>query len=112
MVSERSPPITTVCPSRAATAVLAERMVVVGPTSVGSPTLAVAVGSMSETSSKRARRTKTNLLVFLTPHIIATDEQMATNSLRERERTRAAMPRALRDRPALTAPSWQPPPAR
>ena len=58
------------------------------------------------------RRTKTNLLVFLTPHIIATDEQMATNSLRERERTRAAMPRALRDRPALTAPSWQPPPAR
>jgi general secretion pathway protein D len=55
------------------------------------------------------QRTKTNLLVFLTPHIIATDEQMATNSLRERERTRAAMPRALRDRPALTAPSWQAP---
>jgi len=62
--------------------------------------------------SDEDRRTKTNLLVFLTPHIIATDEQMATNSLRERERTRAAMPRALRDRPALTAPSWQPPPAR
>ena len=55
------------------------------------------------------QRTKTNLLVFLTPHIIATDEQMAANSLRERERTRAAMPRPLRDRPVLTAPSWQPP---
>ncbi len=55
------------------------------------------------------QRTKTNLLVFLTPHIIATDEQMANNSLRERERTRAAMPRALRDRPALTGPSWQAP---
>ena len=63
MVSERSPPITTVCPSRAATAVLAERMVVVGPTSVGSPTLAVAVGSMSETSSKRARRTKSSAVI-------------------------------------------------
>ncbi len=55
------------------------------------------------------RRTKTNLLVFLTPHIIATDEQMVANSLRERERMRATMPRALRDRPALTDPTWQAP---
>src|SRR5437016_4611780 len=55
------------------------------------------------------RRTKTNLLVFLTPHIIATDEQMATNSLRERERMRAALPRPRRDRPPLTGPSWQAP---
>jgi hypothetical protein len=55
-VSERRPPITTVCPSRAATTVLAERTVVVGPTSAGSPT-SVAVGSMSETSSKSVRRT-------------------------------------------------------
>jgi general secretion pathway protein D len=55
------------------------------------------------------RRTKTNLLVFLTPHIIASDRQMATSSLRERERMRAALPRALRDRPVLTDPSWNPP---
>jgi general secretion pathway protein D len=50
------------------------------------------------------RRMKTNLLVFLTPHIIATDEQMATNSARERERMRAAVPRPLRDRPPLAEP--------
>ena len=37
-VSASSPPITTVWPSRAATTVLAERTVVVGPTSFGSPT--------------------------------------------------------------------------
>src|SRR5438034_503970 len=55
------------------------------------------------------RRTKTNLLVFLTPHIIATDEQMAHNSERERERMRGALPRALRDRPPLAGPSWQAP---
>src|SRR5438876_3513089 len=58
------------------------------------------------------RRTKTNLLVFLTPHIIATDEQMATNSLRERERMRAALPRPRRDRPPLTGPSWPAPEAK
>jgi general secretion pathway protein D len=57
------------------------------------------------------RRVKTNLLVFLTPHIIASDAQMADNSLHERERMRAAMPPALRNRSALTAPSWTPPPA-
>jgi general secretion pathway protein D len=55
------------------------------------------------------RRVKTNLLVFLTPHIIASDRQMADNSLRERERMRGAMPRALRDRRPLTDPSWTPP---
>jgi general secretion pathway protein D len=54
------------------------------------------------------RRVKTNLLVFLTPHIIASDTEMAETSLRERDRMRAAMPRPLRDRQALTAPSWEP----
>ncbi len=54
-------------------------------------------------------RTKTNLLVFLTPHIIASDEQMADESLEQRERMRAAMPRPLRDARVLTAPSWQAP---
>ena len=56
------------------------------------------------------QRVKTNLLVFLTPHIIASDEQMADGSLRERERMRAAMPRPLRNRSQLTGPSWQPRP--
>jgi general secretion pathway protein D len=55
------------------------------------------------------RRVKTNLLVFLTPHIIGSDQQTAATSLRERERMRAAMPRGLRDRRELTAPSWQAP---
>jgi general secretion pathway protein D len=50
-------------------------------------------------------RTKTNLLVFLTPHIIATDEQMADNSLRERQR----MPPRIRRSPILRGPSWAPP---
>jgi general secretion pathway protein D len=54
------------------------------------------------------QRTKTNLLVFLTPHIIASDTQMAANSVRERDRMRAALPRPLRDRPPLDAPSWHP----
>jgi general secretion pathway protein D len=53
------------------------------------------------------QRRKTNLLVFLTPHIIASDTQMAENSTRERERMRAAMPRRLRRHPALRGPSWQ-----
>lgn len=51
-------------------------------------------------------RVKTNLLVFLTPHVIASDRQMAENSLRERDEMRRAMPRRLRDHKALTAPSW------
>ena len=54
-------------------------------------------------------RMKTNLLVFLTPHVIASDEQMAENSQRERERLRRALPPGQRDRPVLTDPSWQPP---
>jgi general secretion pathway protein D len=54
-------------------------------------------------------RTKTNLLVFLTPHIIASDAQMAANALHERERMQHALPRPLRDRPPLTGPSWQAP---
>jgi general secretion pathway protein D len=49
------------------------------------------------------RRLKTNLLVFLTPHIIASDAQMAENSQRERD----AMPPALRRHPKLGGPSWQ-----
>ncbi len=48
------------------------------------------------------RRVKTNLLVFLTPHVIATDRQMAENSLRERGR----MPARLRRSPALRGKSW------
>jgi general secretion pathway protein D len=43
------------------------------------------------------RRTKTNLLVFLTPHILSTEQQMAENSLRQRRR----MPKALRESPSL-----------
>jgi general secretion pathway protein D len=43
------------------------------------------------------RLTKTNLLVFLTPHILASAEQMADNSLRQRGR----MPKAVRESPAL-----------
>ena len=50
-------------------------------------------------------RVKTNLLVFLTPHIIATDEQMAENSLRERQH----MPPRIRRSPILRGPSWAPP---
>jgi general secretion pathway protein D len=57
-----------------------------------------------------ARRVKTNLLVFLTPHIIATDAQMATGSVRERERMRAALPPRLRGQPLLGGPSWAPRP--
>jgi general secretion pathway protein D len=56
-------------------------------------------------------RVKTNLLVFLTPHIISTDTEMATNSLRERDRMRTALPPTARDRGPLAGPSWQPPPA-
>ncbi len=43
------------------------------------------------------RRTKTNLLVFLTPHILASERQVVQNSLRQRAR----MPKALRESPAL-----------
>jgi general secretion pathway protein D len=55
------------------------------------------------------RRSKTNLLVFLTPHIIGSDDDMAATSLRERERMRAALPPAHRRLPELGGPSWAPP---
>jgi general secretion pathway protein D len=57
------------------------------------------------------QRTKTNLLVFLTPHIIGSDAAATATALRERERLRRALPPRLRDQPALTAPSWDGPPA-
>ena len=55
-----------------------------------------------------AQRIKTNLLVFLTPHIIASDAQMAETSVRERDRMRATVPPGLPAGRALTGPSWQP----
>jgi general secretion pathway protein D len=51
------------------------------------------------------RRVKTNLLVFLTPHVISSDRQMADNSLRERAR----MPARLRGSPLLRGRSWRAP---
>jgi type II secretory pathway component GspD/PulD (secretin) len=54
-------------------------------------------------------RQKTNLLVFLTPHIIGSDEAMAQHSLHERERMRASLPSALRRQPQLGGRSWRPP---
>lgn len=51
------------------------------------------------------RRVKTNLLVFLTPHVIATDAQMADNSVRERDR----MPRHTTRNPILRDRQWEPP---
>jgi general secretion pathway protein D len=59
--------------------------------------------------SNNDERVKTNLLVFLTPHVIASDAQMAAGSLEQRDRMRAAVPRELRDRGPLAAPSWAPP---
>jgi general secretion pathway protein D len=50
-------------------------------------------------------RVKTNLLVFLTPHIITSDADMAARSRAQR----AALPPALRDRPVLRGPSWNAP---
>jgi general secretion pathway protein D len=50
------------------------------------------------------RRTKTNLLVFLTPHIIATDRQMADNAERQRDQ----MPSHVRRSPALRNRPWEP----
>ena len=57
------------------------------------------------------QRMKTNLLVFLTPHVIASDTQMAETAAHERERMRAALPPALRGRPPLAGPSWEAPSA-
>ena len=50
-------------------------------------------------------RVKTNLLVFLTPHIITSDVDMAARARAQR----AALPPALRDRPVLQGPSWNAP---
>jgi general secretion pathway protein D len=58
--------------------------------------------------SNEDRRMKTNLLIFLTPHIIASDVEMAEDSRRERERMRAALPPGLGS-PKLGGPSWEPP---
>jgi general secretion pathway protein D len=52
------------------------------------------------------RRVKTNLLVFLTPHIIASDTQMVENSLRERRRMQRALPPGVPQTGVLTGPSW------
>jgi general secretion pathway protein D len=51
------------------------------------------------------RRVKTNLLVFLTPHVIASDTQMATRSTAER----AKLPPAVRDAPAVRDRQWAAP---
>jgi general secretion pathway protein D len=51
------------------------------------------------------RRVKTNLIVFLTPHIITSDRDMAARGRAQR----AAMPRALRERPVLHGSSWDVP---
>jgi len=51
------------------------------------------------------RRVKTNLLVFLTPHIITSDVDMAARGRAQR----AALPPAMRERPVLQAPSWNAP---
>jgi general secretion pathway protein D len=56
------------------------------------------------------RHTKTNLLVFLTPHIIASDQQMTENSLEQRDRMRAAVPPTRAARSALGGRGWQAPP--
>jgi len=49
------------------------------------------------------RRVKTNLLVFLTPHVIDSDQQMARMSQSERDRLLPHRPR----RPQLDTRSWQ-----
>jgi general secretion pathway protein D len=51
------------------------------------------------------RRTKTNLLAFLTPHVVASDTQMAARGVAER----AKLPTATRNSPALRGRSWDPP---
>ena len=53
-------------------------------------------------------RTKTNLLVFLTPHVISTDTQMAARSAVER----AKLPRRVRESPAVLDHNWMPAPER
>ena len=53
-------------------------------------------------------RVKTNLLVFLTPHVISTDTQMAARSAVER----AKLPRRVRESPAVLDHNWMPAPER
>ena len=62
-VSASRPPMTTVCRSRAPTTVLAERIVVVGPTWFGSPIAGFGIRSMSDTSSKSVRCTKSSAVM-------------------------------------------------
>jgi general secretion pathway protein D len=52
-----------------------------------------------------AHRVKTNLLVFLTPHVLANDQQMADNAAAQRDR----MPAHVRHGHLLSGPSWKPP---
>jgi len=52
-----------------------------------------------------ARRMKTNLLVFLTPHVVASDAQMAARSAAER----AKLPPDVRESPAVRRQDWEPP---
>jgi general secretion pathway protein D len=54
------------------------------------------------------RRMKTNLLVFLTPHIITSDRDLAVRGRAQR----AILPPHVRRRPALTGPSWDAPASR
>jgi hypothetical protein len=51
-------------------------------------------------------RVKTNLLVFLTPHIITSDVDMAARGRAQR----AALPPVMRERPLLHGSSWEAPP--
>ena len=50
-------------------------------------------------------RVKTNLLVFLTPHVLASDQQMAANS----EAQKARLPERIRRSRAVTDKHWAPP---
>lgn len=51
-------------------------------------------------------RVKTNLLVFLTPHVLATDAELTEHARAQRER----MPRLLRDGAIMRGPGWDDPP--
>lgn len=53
------------------------------------------------------QRAQTNLLVFLTPHVIATDAQAHETAVRQRDR----LPRRVRESPAAHGPGWEAPPA-
>lgn len=55
--------------------------------------------------SNDARRARTNLLVFLTPHVITTDTQARETADEQRDR----MPRSVRGSPALRGRGWKEP---